>query len=336
MFHSSKKKMCFTAQVLIMLLFLSIMGCGHDSKSEQNVDPADVYKGKTSIATVSSDNAEDLTMGGYFGGQLGTIISGDSKASQGGIKKNFRLLQIVQSIKQSTMGMEISKNEGQSKAVARQVNHVENGSDGGAASYVMDVNDSTGNFSGSATYANYSSDGVILNGSATITGTLDIDTEIISDMTLTFNALIINFGDPSRATLTGTLSWDNNYETDTDTMTMNITLLDQEDGKTYWFNSYEITTNYETDSLSGFFQTITGRFYDHDYGYVNISTPIPLFTYVPLISDADGWDPLGMLLFSGDSGTWTRLVFDEEICLIEADTNGDHIIDWELEIDPNE
>jgi hypothetical protein len=67
-------------------------------------------------------------------------------------------------------------------------------------------------------------------------------------------------------------------------------------------------------------QTITGRFYSHDYGYVDISTPVPI-----ALSDRS-------LLFSGGSGSWVRLDLFQNPSLIEADTNGDGIVDWEEEI----
>lgn len=146
--------MFFTSQVLIILLFLSIMGCGHDSKSEQNVDPADVYKGKTSKATVTSENARNLASGGYGGKQIGVILMGAAKTRNTDeitTEKSLPVLQLVQIIKQSTIRMEIAKEKDQSKAVARQGNYVENGDDGGTASFVIDVNDSTGNFSGTIT-----------------------------------------------------------------------------------------------------------------------------------------------------------------------------------------
>jgi hypothetical protein len=148
--------------------------------------------------------------------------------------------------------------------------------------------------------------------------------ETPSGMTLTFNALTINFGAPYGITLTGTLSWNSNFATATDTISMNMTLLDEEDGKTYWFNAYEITTIYDDN---GFSQTITGRYYDHDYGFVDLSTLVTLFTY-----NIDVWRPSeGSVLLKGNSGTWVLFSFFEDSQLIEADTNGDDDVDWQHE-----
>jgi len=328
MFHSSKKMMCFASQALIILLFLSIMGCGHDSKSEQNVDPADVYKGKTSQAIITSENAEYLVRGGYSGIQLGLILDISTRDNIDGskVKKRFQVLPIVQSIKQSTIDIGISKNKSQTRATARQVNYEENGrgpnANGGTAAFVINVNDSTGYFSGTVTYKGFDYVGVIINGSATITGTFDFDSETLSSMTLSYNALDIYFygEDIYGITLTGSLSWDSNIESDTDTISINMALLDQKDDKTYWFNSYEFVTYYENNVAS--YATTTGRFYDHDYGYVNLSASFPL-----LQSERP-------LLFSGASGTWALVhyFYDSYESLIEADTDGDTIVDWEREV----
>lgn len=323
MFHSSKKMMCFTAQVLIMLLFLSIMGCGHDSKSEQNVDPAAVYKGKTSQAIITSENAEYLAIGEFSRIPLEIILDASTRENLdvSKSKKRFQFLPIVQSIKQSTMDIGISKNKSQTRATARQVNYEENGRgpNSGTVAFAINVNDSTGYFSGTVTYIGFDYVGVIINGSATITGTFDFDSEVLSAMSLSYNALDIFFYDvsPYAITLTGTMSWDSNNESGTDTMSMNTALLDQEDDKTYWFKSYETVTYYENDVPSHV--TVTGRFYDHDYGYVDLSASIP----IP--QSERPW------LLTGDSGTWARVLFFSESneCLIEADTDGDSIVDWE-------
>jgi hypothetical protein len=241
-------------------------------------------------------------------------------------KKRFQILPIAQSIKQSTMDIGISKNKGQTRATARQINYEENGrgpiANGGTVAFAINVNDSTGYFSGTVTYVGFDYVGAIINGSATITGTFDFDSKTLSSMSLSYNALDIFFYDvsPYAITLTGTMSWDSNNESGTDTMSMNMAILDQEDDKTYWFKSYETVTYYENDVAS--YVTTTGRFYDHDYGYVNLSASFPLPQSEP------------PLLFSGASGTWARSLFFNESnkCLIEADTNGDSIVDLESEI----
>lgn len=194
----------------------------------------------------------------------------------------------------------ITKNKSQTRATARQVNYEENGRgpNGGTVAFAINVNDSTGYFSGTVTYMGFDYVvGVKINGSATITGTFDFDSETLSSMTLSYNALDIYFYDEViyGITLTGSLSWDSNNESGTDTMSMNMALLDQEDDKTYWFKSYETVTYYENDVASQV--TVTGRFYDHDYGYVDLSASIPMS------QSERPW------LLTGDSGTWARVLF---------------------------
>jgi hypothetical protein len=126
--------------------------------------------------------------------------------------------------------------------------------------------------------------------------------------------------------LTGTLTWVNDYGDDSETMTMNLVLLDGDTGKTYWFDNYQVeTTNYE----NGITQVIEGRYYDYDYGYVDVSTPESIFTYY-----YDSWPSDGVFLCEGSNGTWARLVFGVDITWLQVDINGNGTVDVEVDVTP--
>ena len=69
--------------------------------------------------------------------------------------------------------------------------------------------------------------------------------------------------------------------------------------------------------------TISGRFYDPDYGYVDLTTPSPLF-----MGYYDDYPYAGQLVLTGENGTVgptsARLTaLSTTTCRVEADTDGD-------------
>lgn len=84
-------------------------------------------------------------------------------------------------------------------------------------------------------------------------------------------------------------------------------------GKTYWIKDYA----YSITSGSPQTLTITGTYYDHDYGYVTISTLTPL-----QVTSLNTWPTAGVLLFSGSNGSKARMTFTFSGYTVEVDTNG--------------
>jgi hypothetical protein len=321
------------AASLVMLL----SGCsgGGGGKAGDKVDPAPAYKGVTTQATVSQANAEALSLGGFGGGRLGSSMQTLRKTGKGSetAGTNDRLLrQLAEVIKKSTARMEIPKlaknrakavrSPGAAKVLQRRESFQINGDSGGDASYTMDINDSTGSFSGSVSYHDYSSQGIMLSGNADILGTLDVNRNVFSRLTLSFKDLAISIGNSSY-TLIGTLSWGFNLSNSNETLSINMVLLDQSDSKTYWFRDYEQVTTYGDGFLT---QTTSGRYYEHDQGYVDFTTRTPLVAYY-----GNAWPSQGDWQFSGQLGSWARLSFLDGSLLIEADTDGNGSADWQTE-----
>jgi hypothetical protein len=77
-------------------------------------------------------------------------------------------------------------------------------------------------------------------------------------------------------------------------------------------------------------EIISGRYYDPDYGYVEVYTEGPL-----RIDDGDDWPSDGVLVVTGDTGiaggsTMARLTaLSSTTYQVEADTNGDGTYDWD-------
>ena len=305
-----------------------LAGCsdGGGSASGKLVDPSFAYEGESARAKVTSTNAEELTLNAYNGESLANII--DSGAKKHKNEKpaptvKYPAIQIAQLLKQSSRRLEIARKAEKTAAAGRTSHEQVIGTYSGAADYNLDVNDSTGSFFGTVTYQNFNQAGMVFNGTAQIIGSIDPNWNEVSSLTLSFTSLRLSFDDPRELVLTGTLSWQSDFSLKSETLSMNMVLLDQDSGKTYWFNKYLITTVFSDLGIS---QTMTGRYYDHDHGYVDITSPVNLNH--PYNRE---WPSGGTLLFSGASETWARLNFFDHTLVIEADTDGNGVSDWRIE-----
>lgn len=336
-----KSRVDLTAMVcLLMVLIAGCGGGGGDSaKSGGVVDPAPSYKGATTQATPTPANAEDLALGAFGGGSIATVIGSVSKSagsSAPAIVKNRPVLQLVQALKQSTRRMDLpakaeiirrpAQSAGVSKTLAKTTGRAGNyqiqGDNGGTASYTLEINDATGTFFGTVVYQGFTSQGITIDGTTEALGTFDANRQQISRLTLSFRTLNLQSG-ASMFSLTGTLSWVFNLASSSENLSMNMVLLDQASAKTYWFNNYELFTVYSGNGLS---QTITGRYYDHDNGYVTLSTNTTL-----IAANGNQWPSQGTINFSGKLGSWVRLKFLANTLVVEADTDGNGSVDWQIE-----
>src|SRR6185369_14100925 len=238
-------------------------------------------------AVVNQGNAEALTMGGFGGSSIGLTFGTRTlrKTTDAATGDDLLIRQLTLVIKKSAWQMDISglaqrrmkmgRTSGKAKVIARATTFDIPGAGGGKASYSMDVDDASGSFSGSVVYYDYSSNGITISGKADIFGTLDVNRQVTTRLTLSFSSLSLTNGQV-KITLMGSLSWGFNVTASSDTMTMNMVITDQADGKTYWFKDYEIITIYGDGALT---QKISGRYFDPDHGYVDFSTSTNLLAY---------------------------------------------------------
>jgi hypothetical protein len=311
-----------------------VIGCGSSKSSSVNLES--VYKGKTSQAEITSENAEDLSMGAYAGESIASTVQAMSKTGTHGTLESGKkrpVLQIVQQLKQSVRRMEIEKKAALIHVSARSANSTGvagktekfnvYGDDGGTAAYNLDINYSTGSFKGTITYQAFSSLGIVFNGSATVNGNLSEDQQTIVRMSLSFSSLEMS-SDNFILSLTGTLSWGFNLEYSTETLTMDMIVLDKEYSEYYWYNNYEIETFFSSGGIS---QNLSGRYYDHYNGYVDMST-----SWQIVIENGSNWPSQGTLELAGSLGRWIHVNFMVDSYVIEADCDGDGNADFQTEI----
>lgn len=327
----------YLVSTLILALALSGCGGGGGGGSTPTVDltnPAASYAGVTTQATVSAANAEDLAMGAYgsadFMANVG-LFSLEKDDSTTANKNRLPILPAIQAIKNSARRMDIPGKAVQQRNSApptagvkmsgQVVDYQIPGPNGGVASFSFDINEATGSFSGSVVYQEFNAGGIVFNGRANLLGSLDANWENFTRLTLNFSSLSLSHPQGSLS-LVGSLSWGFNYNAATENLSINLALIEGETSKTYWLNNYEIVTVYNVGNYS---QTFAGRYYDHDYGYVDVETLSPLVTHYL------AWPSQGALKFSGQHGTWVRMSCDWNQVLLEAETDGTGAIDWQTQ-----
>jgi hypothetical protein len=320
------------AAAAVALVLSACSGGGGDAvKTATLVNPEPSYRGTTTQAAVSGTNAEALALGGFTGTKIGgairtartagTLTRGDALVPQlaVAIKKSVRRMGLPGIARQRLQARQPSRG---AAAPARVATHQVNGDGGGYASFTLDVNDATGSFSGSVDFHDYSSKGLVIAGNSAILGTFDMNTQEFSRLTLSFNALSMH-STGIDVTLIGSLSWGFNLPTSSENLTMNMILLDRSDSKTYWFRNYEIATVYNNGFLT---QNFSGRYYDPDHGYVDITT------MNLLVADyGKTWPTSGSLRLSGRLGSQVSITFSPYKLAMAADTDGNGTADWQAE-----
>jgi hypothetical protein len=320
---------------VLLLLPLLLAACGSsDTRTTGIVDPAPSYSGKTTQATVTAGNAESFALEGYGGNGLATSVSGFSGMAKTAPRSadHRSVRQIVQTLKQATGRLDIpgkaaqkrleKKNSRTAKTVPRTVTQQIAGDTGGVVNYTLEVNELFGSFFGTLDFQNYSSQGVVISGKAEMLGAFDANLQQFNRITLSFKSLTVT-DNTSSCTLIGSISLGFNYSTATDTLSMNVVVQDNADNQTYWFNNYTLTTTGNGSSQS---QSISGRYYNPKYGYVDLSTLSPLVAYYQ-----SKWPYQGVLRCAGQQDTWLRLSFSNTNLTIEADTDGNGQVDWQTQ-----
>jgi hypothetical protein len=318
----------------LVLLAVLISGCGggggNSVQSGTLFDPAANYRGVTTAAVLTPANAESLALSSFFGGDLGSALGelGRPKSPAPAAAPSVSVRELVQALKQATRRLAVAEHAarlrkervaGVGKLAGRSSVIEVPGDLGGSATYTLELNDSTGSFYGSVVYHDFTSQGYRMAGSCDILGSFDLNGGSLTQMTLSTQTLDITADGSGSYHLSGSLGWTYTSASSSEKVAMNLVLADA--GKTYWFKNYQITTIYGGTRAS---QTITGRYYDHDAGYLDLSTPITLE-----VADSLQWPTQGR--FSVAAGNrWVRLSFQLTTLLVEADTTGDGLVDWQV------
>ncbi len=311
--------------IMICFILSMITGCGGGSSGDGDSVDA-VYTGLTSQAVFDDTNAQQIVEEAYLSGSSSSSLTipfsstNSAPLERNDIPLSWYLARFAEDLAQQLATLDGARVPSAMSAVDQKDFYTEDGY-GGSISGTLSIDKETGDFSGSFTYNSYSLAGVVSDGEVTVEGHSST-----SGMTLlmNFSSFTVSYGGVSQ-TMNGTASL--SASVGSLALMMNIVTQDNTTGKTYWMQDYRIdVVEYDDrDEVS-----ISGLFYDFDYGYVVLSTQQPLVYY-----DDDDSPSSGIIVATGAQGsaggsTWAKLgAQSSSTYMIWADTDGDGSADWE-------
>jgi hypothetical protein len=160
-------------------------------------------------------------------------------------------------------------------------------------------------------------DGLILDGAVHLSMALNLETFLITNFSMTMNPIQADDGSMAFA-LFGMISGSETSDTSIH-ITFEIT-LDDLAGHTYWLNNYAIN---ETLEINGLRSTMSGRFYDNDYGFVTFVTDPVDTIFIPYNPSDSTYD--GRIDYTGSSSSRATLwlgVNQSDYCINVFNSSG--------------
>jgi len=311
--------------IAILWVLMILAGCSGGSSGPP---PTLNYTGVTTPVTIDADNADTLLLGAYEGGLTASVfnILGAARAESAHAAAAPRMLALAGVLETFLYELDMQPQEPASYTGAI-ITDSETlfGSCGGSVYYDVGLDSIFGDFSGTADFREYcdaSNPDLVLDGITDFSGDYDPLSFEIDDFSFIFRDLAVTSGAGGyilNGSLTGSASATRAH------INTSSVLQDAGTGKTYWLKDFVITA----DKGNGFVDIeLTGRYYDHDHGYVDVSTEEPFRVY-----DYADWPASGILAMEGAEGTqggktMARLtVLDADSFQVEADTDGDGSFD---------
>jgi hypothetical protein len=304
-----------TGVVSLLLLAVLVSSCGGGGSSASSP-----YTGLMTPAVITDNNADDIALAAYQGGDLGAntgfALAPAGAAGTTTVGARPVAVSLVQAATKAALGA-----FGPSPRVVVTVDNVIDDGIGGQITYHLAVNDQTGTFTGTFRFENFhGDDGVVVNGNAAVSGSVSQD---FSFLYIRIDFLSVNVVDAANdVTAIGSveLTIDLNQMSDTGTCTLNLVFRDNVTLKTVWLENVALVNNVGT----GFSDvTLSGRIYLHDYGYVDIATVAP-FHYL----DGATHPSSGQMTVTGDQGKGVRLTADSQTqATVDVDSDADGLYD---------
>jgi hypothetical protein len=267
-------------------------GGGGDDAVAPVLTPADVaYTGVRTEAYIDENNAEALVLGAFSGEDIEGIVplaTASTDATDVLTAKSSAPYNLSVVFKQ-IVAMVQPDAQIKTLALLDPAQECFNYPSGTLSDTLVEsVSGTTNTLTGDIIYNNCDIGGVILDGKVSLSASIDLLTDDLT-LNMTMNPLGYNDGITNYSltgTFSGTMTTDN-FGFLVSHLDLDVT-FDNLSGRTFWLNDYVID---ETEETSGLRSTISGRFYEHDYGFVDFLTD-PLETifvpFNPLDSTYDG------------------------------------------------
>jgi len=300
----------------VCMLGLAACGGGGDGGGENFVpaEPAGLmYTGVTSPAVIGADNAAELAGDAFIGGETGSNLKIFSSFvdAQPNIARKIKLYDVIRTFDGVLQKIDIKDHRGDLLAIDTERDAVL-GNCGGVAGYTLEMDDSNGSFTGSITFNDYCNGNTVVAGTADFYGQLTVDSGDLLDFNLYLDMVNLTSGDQSYV-----IDGDVFVDVARPSYTASIDILMKDSyGEVFWVKDYTLSI-YEGVDFADI--EVSGRFYHPTYGYVDLSTILPV-----RIFNIDEWPSFGELQIVGEDGTKARLLaFNNNSCRIVVDTFGD-------------
>lgn len=325
-------KICSTILKISMALLvaLNFSACGGDD------GPAAItYTGLTTPAVIDSDNADDLAIGAVQGGHVTNSIESNELLgmgaavvqSQGSGSVGYPSVLAVSELLLSSLDqIDLSyqkKNVSVGEVTTTSETIYGTCEVGGSATFTGTYDDVSYEGSSKITYHDYCEDNIVVSGKVQSTSQFDFDT-LISTSESSYDHLTVTNGVDS-LTLDGDIAIVIPFEQPM-TMTINLVSKDNNTQKVYKLENYVAVVDDLVDEVSA---VVSGKYYDPDYGYVDISTESTFYRL-----ETENHPYAGSLVVTGEVGASggnakARItVNDSTSYWIDVDADGDGTYEW--------
>jgi hypothetical protein len=298
-----------------------------------SVSPASLtYSGNTAPASITASNATLLVSSVFGSSQTAPNVTiqsvNQTSAIPGKQDPHYDLTGLAKQIRQQLPQAIAQKNNNQQVYRAASVAINEqlpcdsgtlglNGTLGDAGTGTLNVD-----------FSNCTLDGNQYNGRARLLiNAIDINLEIFTDASFEFDLLTVEDSQGS-ASFTGSMHMETILATNTEILTLNLVIRDNNTGRLTKTENLVITTIYnDLLSPSWYKESIAGRVYDSQEGYIDISTSQPLDYSNTQIEFPDMG---GILLIAGHNGSSivvTSVSGDSLQMQVDIDGDGSHEYD---------
>jgi hypothetical protein len=318
----------FSLALAIMLLglFFIISSCGGGGGG--GGVSGITYDGLMTQASVTSTNANIIFSAIWNGGSS----SGTASLSKASSAENLTGSGAAALFKQMTDRAlsDVTSYAARSNKImgATQVNETYHGSVSGTLTITGSIDPNTMTGTLTMTYVNYNDgDGYTTDG--TIRFKIDVfDTPhgLITDGTMSFTLWRTRSAN-SDISLTGSIRVQESFDNNSDTLTVNVDGRDNSTRDTFRFQNFEETTVYDSILYPATgTETISGRVYVRQYGYVEVTTTTPL-NYTS--SSQENPDSGGPVILAGAGGSKAKITPISTLNVtIDVDADGNNIYEY--------
>jgi hypothetical protein len=304
--------------VLAIMVLLSSCGGGGSSASTP-------YTGLTTAAVITDNNADEIALAAFQGGDLGANavipLSPDGNIAVRQPAARPTALALVQAVSKAAMiaVRPPAAAEGPSLRAPFTESGVIPDGLGGEARYTISGDDVTGVFTGTFEFVDFHGDGGgIIVGNVSVSGTVTQNS-----IRILFNFQSVRFQDGTEdVTAVGTvdLTVSMVQVPETGAATLNLFFTDNITLKTVWMSNVVVGNTVGTGTSD---MSLSGRIYLHDYGYVDVATPIP-FHYL----DGSSFPSGGQMIVTGWNDHGVRLTVDSQTqYTLGVELDGDALYD---------